>query len=171
MWKGRKIQGNWIKSISPRSSRWNCITRRPSKSFPVRQGAILQKLVLLWNEKEARKKLKGTGCVHNLTRESWEKAPRAWYLEFIFHLIAKLPAVCSIFAPELTARDGVKCPLHLADFTRWCFVDKFFRSLVSKREALMLYKIKKKLGILRNVEITANIKLSQSREFIYQQHE
>lgn len=44
-------------------------------------------------------------------------------------------------------------------------------SLVSKREALMLYKIKKKLGILRNVEITANIKLSQSREFIYQQHE
>lgn len=77
MWKRRKIQGNWIKSISPRSSRWNCITRRPSKSFPVRQGAILQKLVLLWNEKEARKKLKGTGCVHNLTRESWEKAPRA----------------------------------------------------------------------------------------------
>lgn len=77
IWKGRKIRRNWIKSTSVSSRLKLYITKRPSKSFPVRQGAILQELVLLWNEKEARKKLKGTGCVHNLTRESWEKAPRA----------------------------------------------------------------------------------------------
>lgn len=136
--------------------------RRPSKSFQAGCNFAEISSSLKW-ERSTEEIKRNWLCAQF---DAGEKRPEPWYLEFIFHLIAKLPAVCSIFAPSLLPVTELKCPLHLADFTRDA-VDKFFRSLVPKREKSVDKKEKSSKLYLRNVEITRISNYIESKRSLF----
>ena len=69
---------------------------------PQRIGTALPKLVLRKRRSPGKIRKNGTLAVHTQFDAERENSSGLQYLEFIFHLIAKLPSVCSIFAPRLS---------------------------------------------------------------------